>query len=119
MAFQRVRQRSVTVVEIPEIRAINGGTGNDTRRDRRQHMTRVGERSRIGQVHGHKFVAASGVGKNAIWATNLIGELGNAVEFSVALDLNTNKDEVVGSEAGSRATFVDTVSVSLTAIFDN
>ncbi len=34
MAFQRVRQRSVTVVEIPEIRAINGGAGKDTRRNR-------------------------------------------------------------------------------------
>jgi hypothetical protein len=70
-------------------------------------------------MHGHEFVAASGVGENAIRATNLIRKLGNAVEFGVALDLNTNKDEVVGSEVGSRTTFVDTVAVSLTAVFDN
>ena len=67
-------------------------------------------------MHRHKLVAASGVGENAIRATNLIGELGDAVEFGVALDLNTNKDEVVGSEVGSRTTFVDTVAVSLAAV---
>jgi hypothetical protein len=65
------------------------------------------------------LVTASGVGKDAIRATNLIRELSDAVEFSVALDLNTNEDKVVGSEVGSGATFVDTVAVSLTAIFDN
>jgi hypothetical protein len=59
------------------------------------------------------------VGENAIRATNLIGELGDAVEFGVALDLNANKDEVIGSKVGSRATGVDAVAVSLAAVFDN
>jgi hypothetical protein len=50
---------------------------------------------------------------------NLTGELGNSVEFSVALDLNANKDEVLGSKGGSRATCIDTVAVSLVAVFDD
>jgi hypothetical protein len=54
-----------------------------------------------------------------MWATNLTGELGNSVEFSVALDLNTNKDKVVGSKGGSGATCIDTVAVSLAAVFDD
>jgi hypothetical protein len=41
MAFQRVRQWSIAMVEITEIRAIDGGAGNDTGRDWRQHVTRV------------------------------------------------------------------------------
>jgi hypothetical protein len=34
MAFQRVRQGSIAVVEVPEIGAINRGAGKDTRRNR-------------------------------------------------------------------------------------
>jgi hypothetical protein len=51
-------------------------------------------------------------------ATDLIGRLGNAVEFSVALDLDTNEDEVVDSKIWSRATSIDRVAMSLTTIFD-
>ena len=63
-------------------------------------MTRVREWVRVRQMHVHDFVATSGVGNNAIWATDLVRELDDTVEFGVALDLNANQDEVVGGEDG-------------------
>jgi hypothetical protein len=51
-------------------------------------------------MHRHDFVAAGGVGNNAIWAADLVRELGDTVEFGVALDLNANKDKVVEGKDG-------------------
>jgi hypothetical protein len=70
-------------------------------------------------MHRHDFVAAGGVGNNAIWAADLVRELGDTVEFGVALDLNANKDKVVEGKDGRWTTFIDAVTMSLTAIFDD
>ena len=51
-------------------------------------------------MHRHDFVATGGVGNNAIWAADLVRELGDTVEFGVALDLNANKDKVVEGKDG-------------------
>jgi hypothetical protein len=109
----------MAMVEVTKIGPIDRGAWKNTRRDRRQHMARVGEWVRIGQMHRHDFVATSGVGDNAIGATDLVRELGDAVEFGVALHLNANEHEVVGGKDGRGATFIDAVTMSLTAIFDD
>ncbi len=63
-------------------------------------MTRVGERVRIGQVEWNDLAATSRVGDDAEGATDLVRELGDTVEFGVALDLNANKDKVVEGKDG-------------------
>jgi hypothetical protein len=65
----------------------------------------------------HDFVAASGMGEDATWATDLAGKLGNMVEFRVAFDLNVDKDKVIWSKAGSGATVVDMFAMGLTTVF--
>jgi hypothetical protein len=49
----------------------------------------------------HDFVAASGMGEDATWATDLAGKLGNMVEFRVAFDLNVDKDKSFGAKLGA------------------
>jgi hypothetical protein len=65
------------------------------------------------------LVATSGVGDDTEWASDLVGKLGNAVEFCAALDLDTNKDKIAWNKAGSRATFINAITVSLAPIFDD
>jgi hypothetical protein len=59
------------------------------------------------------------VGEDTERASDLVGKLGDTVEFCTALDLDANKDEIAWDEAGSRATFVNTITVRLATIFDD
>ena len=70
-------------------------------------------------MQGDDFVAAGKLGNDSEGATDLIGELGNAVELGAVLDLDANKDKIASGEARSRATGVDAITVSMAAIFDD
>jgi hypothetical protein len=70
-------------------------------------------------MQGNNLVATGRVGDDTKWATDLVGELSDSVEVSVALDLNTNEDEIARGKAGSRATFVDAIAVCVATIFNN
>jgi hypothetical protein len=70
-------------------------------------------------VHGNKLIATGGVGDDTKRSTDLIGELGHSIEFCVALDLNSGKDQVTNIKGGPRAASVDTVTVSLATVSNN
>jgi hypothetical protein len=82
-------------------------------------VARIRQGIGVGLVQRDDSVTASGVRDDTERATDLVGELGDTVEVSVALNLDTNKDEIPGKEAGSGSTFVDAITVRLTTIFDN
>jgi hypothetical protein len=113
VAFQRVGQRSMAMVEAAEVRAVNRRARKDARGDGQQHVARVGKRIGIGWVHRHNFVTAGGMGEDTTWATALVRKLGNLVEFSITLDLNADKDAVIWSKAGSGATCLDAFAMGL------
>jgi hypothetical protein len=73
----------------------------------------------IWAVYWDNSVAASRMGDDAERPANLIGELGDAAEFGIALDLNTDQDKIARGEAGSGTTLVYPVAVGLTAISNN
>ena len=72
MAFQRVRERGIFVVQISEVRAVDGKAGKDARGNRREKMAGVGERVRIGLMERDYFVAAGRVGDDPIGSADLI-----------------------------------------------
>jgi hypothetical protein len=81
-------------------------------------VTRVRKRVGIGQMEGDNLVATSRMGEDAERASDLVGKLGDAVEFCAALDVNANEDEIAWNKAGSRAAFINVITVSLATIFD-
>ena len=70
-------------------------------------------------MQGDDFVAAGRLGDDTEGATDLIRELGDAIELSTALDLDADEYEIASSKARSGATGVDTIAVSVAAIFDD
>jgi hypothetical protein len=82
-------------------------------------MAGVREWIRIGLVKRDDFVATGRMGDDTEGATDLVREFGDATEFCIALNLDTNEHEVAGNEAGCGATFVDTIPVGLATILDD
>ena len=119
VTFQGVWERGVTVIETAEVRAVDRGARKNTSRNGREHVTRMRKRVGIRWMQGDDFVAAGRLGNDSEGATDLIGELGDTVELGAALDLDANKDKIANGEAGSRATGVDAITVSMAAIFDD
>jgi hypothetical protein len=39
--FQRIGERGVAVIEVAEVRAVDGGAGKDASRNGREHVTRI------------------------------------------------------------------------------
>lgn len=70
-------------------------------------------------MEGHNFVAAGRMGDDTIWATNLVGKLGNAVLICIALDLDANQYKITSGKARGGATFVEIIVVGLAMILNN
>jgi hypothetical protein len=99
VAFERVRERDVAVIEVAEIRAVNGLAREDASGNRGEHMAGVRERRGIRGVQRDNLVAAGRVRCNTEGATDLVGELSHSIEFSVALNLNPDENKVANSKS--------------------
>ncbi len=118
--MKRVWNRGVDGVKVAEVGSVDwfNRVNNGWQKGEVFRVVLEGDAGRFVEFTDMVSAIAEGF-SDSVRSTEAVREFSDAVECGVALDLNTNKDEVVGSEVGSRATFVDTVSVSLTAIFDN
>ena len=69
-------------------------------------------------MQGDDLIAAGRLGCNTKRATDLIGELGDAVELGAALNLSVDECKIASSKARSGATCTDAITVCLVEIFN-
>jgi hypothetical protein len=119
MTFQGVGQWGVAVIQVAEVRAVDGVTGKDAGGSGREKVGRVRQRFGIRAVHGDNLITTSGVSNGAEGTADLEGELSNAWKLSVALNLDTDEDKVADRKGGSGAAQVNAIAVSLAAVFDH
>jgi hypothetical protein len=109
----------MSVIEVPEVGTVHGGARKDAGRNGREHAAGVGERLGIGTVQRGDLIAAGGVGHDTERAADLVGQLGNSIEFCVALDLNADENKIPNNKTRPGAASVDAVPMGLAAILDD
>ena len=104
------------VVEVAEIRGVNGCARKDSRRKRRESLSGVLKQGRSGMA-----MTADQIGIKTRGADNFIGstiamrEFGNNTSGGVAVDLDTGHDEITNSKSKRRTRGVGTFTVNGTA----
>jgi hypothetical protein len=67
------------VVQIPKVGAVHGSTGQDTRRNRKQHVARVGERVCSRLMNWDQLVTACSVRDDTEGSADLVGKFGSTM----------------------------------------
>ena len=98
------------MIEVAEIRGVNGCTREKSRRERRQGLGRMLEQRRGGAtVKTDKVGAKAGRFDDLVGSTFAAGEFGDGTSRSVAVDLDLSHDQVTNCEgcggSGSVGTF--------------
>jgi hypothetical protein len=119
MVFERVRERSMAMVETAKTKAINGLAREDASRDRGEHMAWVRKWQRVRSVHRDKLVATGEVRGDGERSADLVSELGHSIEFGIALDLDTDKNKVTYGKGRTGAASIDMIAMGLATVGDD